>query len=125
MKLTDKPKTLKPFEFRGNFETYTVVAVPGRYKNMRKAIRLLDATDGSTVAMATVNLPDESLENDEVFIKDWSENEGVLLALIKAGLIENPHDLVATGHVFAERCKLTEKGMALFEWHVAKFLKDE
>ncbi|KKK93660.1 hypothetical protein LCGC14_2690680, partial [marine sediment metagenome] len=30
MKLTDKPKTLKPFEFRGNFETYTVVAVPGQ-----------------------------------------------------------------------------------------------
>ena len=36
---------------------------------------------------ATVNLPDRDLEINQVFIKDYSENAGVLDALISAGVL--------------------------------------
>ena len=112
---------LEPF----NFKQWTVVAVPGRYPNMRKAIRLIDAADGSLVAIATVNVPSAELSVNEVLIKDYSENEGMLDSMITAGYIEDAYGLVKIGFVVAHRCRLTEKGMALFEYHVAEYMKDE
>ncbi len=111
----EKAPTLEPFEFKGKFKPYLVVAVPGRYANGRKAIRLLDSDDGSLVAVATVNIPDAELGDDEVFIKDYSENEGVLDSLIDAGFIDDAYGVEKTGFVVAHRCKLTAKGLAIWE----------
>ncbi len=111
----EKARTLEPFEFRGKFKPYFVIAVPGRYANGRKAIRLLDSDDGSLVAVATVNVPDVELGDDEVLIKNYSENEGVLDSLVDAGLIDEAYGLAKTGFVVAHRCKLTAKGLAIWE----------
>lgn len=59
-----------------------------RYDNGRPALQLIDAEDGSPIATATVNLPDVALGRNQVAIKDWSENEGMLEALIAAGVVK-------------------------------------
>jgi hypothetical protein len=55
---------------------------------------------------ATINLPDEPCAADEVFIKDYSENEGLLEVLIEAGIISEPVDHVYSGFISAPKCKL-------------------
>jgi hypothetical protein len=80
-----------------------------RYQNNgRIALKIIDESEGyrETVAIATVNLPDEPLEPDEVFIKDWSENEGVLKDLIAMGIISKPIGSVRTEFCVAHKCKL-------------------
>lgn len=56
------------------------------YDNGRAALQLIDADDGEPVATATTNLPDEPLEEGEAFVKDYSENRGMLDWLVKNGL---------------------------------------
>jgi hypothetical protein len=108
-------KTLETFQLDGPHTGYIVIAVGRYYDNSRRAIQLLDAHDGSLVATATVNIPEAPIGKDEIFIKNWSENEGVLESMIDAGYIEPAHSLATTGRVLAECCKLTKKGIALWE----------
>jgi hypothetical protein len=58
-----------------------------RYPNGRPALVLNDARDGEMFAVATVNLPDLPAGPNQVFIKDYSENEGMLAALEAAGIV--------------------------------------
>ena len=77
----------------------------GQYNNKRIAIQLVD-TEGP-VATATINLPNEELEEDEVIIKDYSENESMLDSLIKASIISKPIRYTKLGHVnYIPICKL-------------------
>lgn len=73
-------KFTKDQVFKGNYQS-----------NDRTALKIIDDHNDypELVAIATANLPNESLEPDEVFIKDWSENEGVLNDLIEMGLLAN------------------------------------
>lgn len=73
------------------------------------AIQLIDANDGELVAVATVNLPEQPLGEDEVFIKDYSENEGMADFLVKEGIIELTGEHVQTGYVSVPKCKLKVK----------------
>ena len=69
-----------------------------RYENERVALRLVDVTDRTPVARATVNRPDVSLGSDEVLIKDYSENAGVLDALEQAGIVRRTGRTVPSGY---------------------------
>lgn len=71
----------------------------------RVAIELV-CMDGEPYTIATVNLPDCALEPDEVLVKDYSENEGVLAALLNAGVVLPPSEKVPTGFCEVYRCKL-------------------
>lgn len=87
-----------------------LAAVFNKYQNNdRTAILLVDAETGELWTVATVNVPEENISDDEVIIKDWSENEGITDALIDAGIIEEPHDMVICGLVVADICKLKIK----------------
>ena len=118
-----QPKTLDLFDVKLGDppSTYRVVALGRRYANGRKAIQLLGADPssnfhGEVVAVATVNIEGAPLDQrGEVLIKDWNENEGMLESLVAAGLIFWPHSVARTGRVLADRCKLTEKGLDLFD----------
>ncbi len=79
------------------------------YMNGRTAIQLVHAVDGEPMLVATVNLPEDELESDEVFIKDWSENSGVYDVLVEAGVIKKFHGFVNLGGVNAYRCKLLRR----------------
>jgi len=56
--------------------------------------------------MATVNIPAVVLEKDEVIIKNYSENEGVLEFLIENGIVSQPLRWVASGWVTCPIVKL-------------------
>lgn len=72
----------------------------------RVAIQLTDANDGSPIATATVNVPGVELADDEVIIKDYAENTGMLQALSDAGVVRTTGRSVAVGFVDAPVCKL-------------------
>lgn len=78
----------------------------GRYANGRIALQLRDAEDGSSIATASVNLPDEPLGDGEVFVKSYSENEGMLQALESAGIVQRTGEWVTSGHVQVPKCRL-------------------
>ena len=69
------------------FKQWKCHLVIGEYSNNRIALTLIDAMDGQPIATATVNLPDNTLTEGCVYIKDYSENEGMVDALIKADII--------------------------------------
>jgi len=76
------------------------------YSNGRTAIQLRDANDGQPIATATVNLPDEPMAEDEVAIKNYSENSGMLDILIDTGVIASPHREIPRGFVTIPVCAL-------------------
>lgn len=71
--------------------------------------------DGELLLKVTTNLPQEPLEEDEIFVKTWSENEGLLPLLVKHALVEDTGVYVPTGHVIAPKVKLTEYFKRLLE----------
>jgi len=71
-----------------------------------------ESADPSAEAIATINLPDVPLLDDEVIIKDYSENEGIYAAMLKAGHIGPELRTVTSGHIIAPVCKLLLKHTA-------------
>lgn len=59
--------------------------------------------DHEMLAVATVNVRgvSETLPGDRVVIKDYSENEGMLAALVEAGVVEDTGERAAFGYVSA------------------------
>ena len=83
------------------------VDISKRYNNNRRAIILTDSEDGTGVVCATINVPMEELEEDEVIIKDYSENDGILDVLIDANIVSEPVDYARVSKfVEAPICKL-------------------
>ena len=74
------------------FQDWQCRVVRGRYPNGRPAIQLFDVETDVPIATATINLPEIPLddEENEVFIKDYSENEGMLQTLMAAGIVSAP-----------------------------------
>ena len=94
-------------ELKTNLGTWDVYVDTGYYGNGRLAVTLLEVDTHEPIMVATVNLPDADLAEDEVAIKNWSENEGVLRFLIANDLVHPPHRKISTGFVQAEICKWT------------------
>jgi hypothetical protein len=88
------------------FKNWTCNANIMRYCNKRTAIILTDAEDGSSIATATVNIPEEEIESDEIIVKDYSENQGMLQALIDAGIVIKVVRNARTGYVECPVCKV-------------------
>jgi len=65
-----------------------VVIQVKQYSNGRPALVLLDFEDGSPYAVATVNLPELNLEDNQTFVKSYSENAGMLEFLVKNNIVK-------------------------------------
>lgn len=65
-----------------------VVIQVKQYSNGRPAIVLLDFEDRSPYAVATVNLPELNLEDNQTFVKSYSENAGMLDFLVKNNIVK-------------------------------------
>lgn len=89
-----------------NFNGYKLSINKRNYSNGRIALQLIDTEDGFPFATATVNIPEAQISDDEVIIKDYSENAGILDCLVKHKIISNPIDRLNTGFVTVEICKL-------------------
>ncbi len=69
----------------------------GRYSNGRVAMQLVD--EEGPVATATVNVPEADLGPDEVCIKDYGENAGVLDLLVLMDVVVPTGRRILTGFV--------------------------
>lgn len=80
----------------------------GRYQDGSRAILVEDASTGERLFIATICLAsyDEKPSEGNVFIKDYSENEGVLNALQKAGIVGDVIRSIPAGYVTVYECKL-------------------
>ena len=83
---------------------YTLQIQYGTYQEGNTSMQLIDCADGCPFATATVNLP--GLAKNEVAIKNYSENEGVLIFLLDNNIIEAPHRFVQSGFVNIPVCRL-------------------
>jgi hypothetical protein len=87
----------------------------GTYRNGKVALQLIataenpDLHPGAGVATASINT-EHHLEIDEVIIKDYDENTGMVVALVAAGIVEPVFSPVFIGHYGARcgRCRLTQ-----------------
>ena len=76
-----------------------------KYSNGRTAIVLVGA-DGESAAVASVNVPEAPLKANQLLIKDYSENAGILAALEKAGVVKTLGVCFRLGHVSVPVCEL-------------------
>lgn len=98
---------------RIKFNIWDCELVKQQYHNGKTALELVAAEDdeendvfkGEPIATATINIP-VILEHDEVLIKNYSENEGMLEALVDAGVVKPTGRVIQTGFVEVPVCKL-------------------
>ena len=91
-----------------NFLGYECLVELSRYRdNHRPAIALI-TRDGMPLCTASVNVPEVPLKKNEVLIKDYSENAGVLKALVDAGIVEYTGTCAPIGHARIPIARLTE-----------------
>lgn len=83
------------------------------YNNGRFAICLDDKETGEPVAVASVNMPKAILKADEVCIKNYSENEGILKSLVDSGFIEETGNEFDNGYVVVPICRLTKESLII------------
>ena len=76
------------------------------YSNGRPALELLTAEDNYPYAVATVNLPDVVLGQNELLVKDYSENEGMLNFLVENSIVYPTSRGVQSQHVWFPLCIL-------------------
>jgi hypothetical protein len=98
------------------YKTYTVEVMMATYDHGdRPAILLVDPLSHEGIATASVNLPDFPIGPHQVFVKDWSENEGMLVWLVENGIVRDTGEVVPTGYVLANLCELTPDYVTLWE----------
>lgn len=93
-------------------ETYQLKQV-GRYHDGSIAIEAFSYIDGPA-SRITVCIDVPPAEGN-IMVKSYSENSGMLEALIKAGVIDAPVREHPTGFVYVYECPLTEKGKQIVE----------
>ena len=59
-----------------------------KYSSTDRPALLITNKAGEPQFTATVNMPTEEIADDHVFLKGWSENEGLPEALEEAGLVK-------------------------------------
>ena len=81
------------------------------YSNSRTAIQL-NTMDGEPMAIATVNVAADVPAKNCVFVKDYSENEGMLQWLIENGIVRKTGKVVKCGFVMVPEAELLEPWLA-------------
>lgn len=87
-------------------ETYKLSVIFDKYTSGQNAIMLYDMSDGFPFMTASAALTNVELESDDVAIKNYSENEGILETLIEAGIVSQPHSYIPSGYANFPICKI-------------------
>jgi len=95
-------------QFKGKYGTYDVEMKISSYnKNGQTRLDFVDSQDGQPILTATSCI-DEDLLPNEVAIKNYSENEGVLDFMMNEEIISSPLRYYKSGYVNIEICKINE-----------------
>jgi len=89
--------------YKVKFKDWDCYVQKTKYFDGNTALILLDQEDHVPVATATIN--HHSLDKDEVAIKNYSENTGMLKALENAGIVQKTRE-INQGYVTIPVCKL-------------------
>ena len=92
------------------FKSWLCRVVPDKYRNnISLALTLKEIDTGEPIATATINMVDDGAqglinqyydyEHIPVYIKDYSENQGMLVALQEAGVVSDVVDYYYSGYV--------------------------
>ena len=108
-KQDDRRKNGEPLAYKVEVKGEPCVTKFARYDNHRHAIVLVHAETGEPMYKATVNVPDIHLAVDEIIVKSYAENEGVLMALIDAGVIGSGTTIYSSGHATIHKARLLPK----------------
>lgn len=109
---TDKVVQFKDWRCNVHLERYVdndSVAIVLRNADPIKEDDYQEEPDMADIAVATVNIPKIKLNLDEVAIKDYSENEGMLKALVMANIVHMPHKFIKNKFTEFPICKLRIK----------------
>lgn len=97
----------KVFQFIGIDCTLVKESYASKNKEVRLALRVVAADsqhnidngvmEGEPVAMASLNMPTTPLKENEVVIKSYGENQGLLTILANAGVVKRTGRFVFTG----------------------------
>ena len=99
------------------FKKWICYVETGMYHDKSKAIKLVNATTGELIAIATVCISEtqQPPANGNIYVKGYSENEGMEDALIAAGIIKPKRiRTLQAGFVNVGEYALTEEGLKLF-----------
>jgi len=99
MDQTAEPKLIR-------WQGSTLAVVPARYANGQNGLRLFDPQTGEPYGTASTSLAQYSQQPNEVFIKNYAENEGLLEVLVNAGIVEDMGIKATTGYTAADICRL-------------------
>lgn len=77
----------------------------GRYKDGSYALSIFDDY-GEPLINVTKHVPGYKLQENQILVKNYSENEGILECLIEQEIIKNTGIVVPTGFVQLHVCDL-------------------
>ena len=100
---------MQMFQIKNLDNTITNVSVKlSKYTNGRTRIDLIEESEDGVYpyATCTVNMPNVLLQPDEVLIKDYSENQGILEFLTSNNIVEETENGINTQHTFIPVCRL-------------------
>lgn len=81
----------------------------------RMALELIDWDNGSPVDKATVNIPEAEIDDpNEACIRNWSGGDGMLKALVDAGIATDTGRGVGVGFVVAPIVKINHERLKEF-----------
>ena len=86
------------FRMTGGGAAITVGLEVGKYPSGHTALVAVDAKTGEQLAKLSVDFPEEEMAEDEIYLKDYSENERIAKYAIGLGFLEpsdNGLDLVS------------------------------
>lgn len=111
MSLYTKNPQLKTIKFESSYtdEVIELEVERAMYDNGQNAILLYFEGEPYMTATVAVNVPGEAvypIEGDDVVIKNYSENTGILEALVGGGIIEKPHATIGMNFVTLYVAKL-------------------
>jgi hypothetical protein len=111
MSLYTKNPQLKTIEFVSSYtdEVIELEVERAMYANGQNAISLYFEGETYMTATVAVNVPGEAyypIEENDVVIKNYSENTGILEALVAGGIIEEPHATIGMNFVTLYVAKL-------------------
>lgn len=99
----------KTFDYVGKYETYKDCYFrTNKYEsNNNLCISIYSETEGC-ICKVTVNTC-EVLSDDEIAIKDYSENEGMYDWLLENGFVESASYTIGSAYVYIPVCRITDK----------------
>lgn len=89
-----------------------IVIKKGYYdSNGKVALQLFDSESGELYRVATMNIEDVELFEDECFIKDWGENTGILQFLLENNIISLTGKVHISGCTIMNICKINNSSI--------------